>query len=92
MKALEAATRANEAQGVLLEEQKKQLAKKLKKERDERKEAQFKRDPTHVQAEMDKPEVLADHKRLSEVGVKLGEAQRERDRLYARWAELEERV
>ncbi|XHC27304.1 hypothetical protein ABWH91_12070 [Phycisphaerales bacterium ac7] len=47
---------------------------------------------SELQAEMDKPEVLADHKRLSEVGVKLGEAQRERDRLYARWAELEERL
>lgn len=47
---------------------------------------------SELQAEMDKPEVLADHKRLSEVGVKLGAAQQERDRLYARWAELEERV
>ena len=47
---------------------------------------------SELQAEMDKPEVLADHKRLAEVGKKMGEAQRERDRLYARWAELEERV
>jgi len=45
-----------------------------------------------LQAEIDKPEVLADHRKLAELGRKMGEAQKERDRLYKRWAELEERV
>ncbi|MFI4853424.1 MAG: ABC-F family ATP-binding cassette domain-containing protein [Phycisphaerales bacterium JB065] len=45
-----------------------------------------------LQNEIGKPEVLADHKKLAAIGVKLAEAQKERDRLYARWAELEERV
>lgn len=40
--------------------------------------------------ECEKPEVLANHSRLTELTRAISEAQAEVDRLYARWAELEE--
>jgi ABC transport system ATP-binding/permease protein len=49
------------------------------------------REALRLEQDVHRPEVMADHKRAAEAYRLLGEAQQRVSRLYARWAELEEK-